>query len=400
VYKRQGGGDAGGGSTGSKTLAALTLTSFEAAGSNCASGGSRIDAGLDANTNDFLDGAEISSSQYVCNGSLDVVGSADVTHLVALTPEAVGANCSAGGSTITVGQDVNRNGILDSGEVASSRYACLSTADTSGTTPLSFLMAVSVEPVGAHCTYGGNKVSSGRDTDADHVLDIAEITSTQYNCNSSATDGANWVKVTSASVAAQSNQGYLLDSASPVTLTLPASPQVGDIVQVSGVGTGAWTIAQNAGQSIVTKEIVPGLNPAGVNWVAQTTPPLYWRSIASSSDGSKLAAVASNSTIYTSNDYGITWTSQSSGIKDWTGIASSADGSKLAAVASSSAIYTSNDYGVTWAPQASGAHSWTSITSSSDGSKLAAAAYDFGGGRIFTSSDYGVTWDAHESNRG
>jgi hypothetical protein len=42
-----------------------------------------------------------------------------------------------------------------------------------------------------------------------------------------------------------------------VTITLPASPAVGDIIQVNGIGAGGWTIAQNAGQFIVVQNI-PG----------------------------------------------------------------------------------------------------------------------------------------------
>ena len=73
--------------------------------------------------------------------------------------------------------------------------------------------------------------------------------------------GIAWVNVTSASVQAVSNAGYMAnDGATLVTITLPASPNVGDIIQVNGVGSGGWTIAQNAGQSIVIQSI-PGSAP-------------------------------------------------------------------------------------------------------------------------------------------
>jgi hypothetical protein len=54
----------------------------------------------------------------------------------------------------------------------------------------------------------------------------------------------------------------MADSSSQVTITLPAPSAlaVGDIIQVNGVGSGGWTIAQNAGQSIVIQSI-PGSAP-------------------------------------------------------------------------------------------------------------------------------------------
>ena len=87
----------------------------------------------------------------------------------------------------------------------------------------------------------------------------------------------------------------------------------------------------------------------------------------------------------------MTWTERTSaGQKSWQSIASSSDGTKLAATISGGYIVTSTDSGVTWIDQeASGQRSWQSITSSSDGSKLAAVAY---GDYIYThNSNIAVT---------
>jgi hypothetical protein len=46
------------------------------------------------------------------------------------------------------------------------------------------------------------------------------------------------------------NNGYIANSASLVTLTLPAVAAVGSIVRATGMNTGGWAIAQNAGQTI------------------------------------------------------------------------------------------------------------------------------------------------------
>jgi len=46
------------------------------------------------------------------------------------------------------------------------------------------------------------------------------------------------------------NNGYVADSGSLVTLTLPATAVFGSVIQVAGKGAGLWSIAQNSGQVI------------------------------------------------------------------------------------------------------------------------------------------------------
>ena len=67
-----------------------------------------------------------------------------------------------------------------------------------------------------------------------------------------------------------------------------------------------------------------------------------WRSITSSSDGTKLAAVVYNGNIWTSTDSGETWTEDTSvgSTQQWMGITSSSDGRKLAATESNGNIWT------------------------------------------------------------
>jgi hypothetical protein len=58
------------GTNGTNGLNALIKTITEPAGSNCANGGTKIETGLDANSNGVLDASEVNASQtkYVCNG--------------------------------------------------------------------------------------------------------------------------------------------------------------------------------------------------------------------------------------------------------------------------------------------------------------------------------------------
>ncbi|MBF0518160.1 MAG: hypothetical protein HQK92_00365 [Nitrospirae bacterium] len=124
---------------------------------------------------------------------------------------------------------------------------------------------------------------------------------------------------------------------------------------------------------------------SGANWDNRTgAGRRRWSSIASSSDGIKLAAGAIiNSYIYTSTDSGATWDNRTgAGRRRWFSITSSSDGAKLAAVVNSGYIYTSTNSGVSWTAQTSaGSKNWYSIASSSDGSKIAAVPF---GGYIYT----------------
>jgi hypothetical protein len=71
----------------------------------------------------------------------------------------------------------------------------------------------------------------------------------------------------------------------------------------------------------------------------------------------------------------------------WTSITSSADGTKLAAVVSGGSIYTSADSGATWTEQtAAGSREWQSIASSADGTRLAVGVY---GGPIYLATTEG-----------
>jgi hypothetical protein len=122
-----------------------------------------------------------------------------------------------------------------------------------------------------------------------------------------------------------------------------------------------------------------------------------WQVIASSSDGSKVAAVVNSGYIYTSTDYGVTWSQKTnSGYRFWYSLASSSDGTKLAAGVTAGYIYTSTDGGGTWTQQtSSGSRHWYSIASSSDGTKLAATNSN---GYIYTSTDGGGTWTQQTSS--
>lgn len=59
-----------------------------------------------------------------------------------------------------------------------------------------------------------------------------------------------WTTVTGTSQALAVNNGYVMNNAGVVTGTLPATAVVGDRIEIAGLGSGGWAIAQNSGQLV------------------------------------------------------------------------------------------------------------------------------------------------------
>jgi hypothetical protein len=366
------GADGTTGANGTSGVAMLIRTTAEAAGSNCADGGTRIDSGPDTNGDGGLSAGETTSTQFVCNAANGTNG---FSTLVSMTNEPAGTNCAAGGKRIAAGTDVNGNGVLDASEVSTTSDVCNGVAGTTGangtngTNGLNSLIAIVAETAGPNCATGGNKITSGLDSNTNGVLDAGEVTSTRYQCDG-ATGAAGapfpWVD---APVDAQavSNTGYLADSSAMVSITLPASPAVGDTVRVSGVGSGGWTIAQQGSQSIITVGVP--LAPMGTQWT-QHGPTDSWRAIASSASGIKLAAIDQSHALYTSTDGGQTWTQQGTGFAFGAEIVSSADGNTLLATPyGTDSLLLSNDAGQNWYSFMS-VSDWRAIAMSADGNTI------------------------------
>jgi hypothetical protein len=192
-----------------------------------------------------------------------------------------------------------------------------------------------------------------------------------------------WLVQTGATVQAVSDTGYLLTNSQLVTVTLPFSPNIGDIVRISGAGVGGWEIAQNTNQSVLGNFF----NFTKSSWTLTSASVGTWYTIASSADGTKLLAAIYGGGIYFSPDSGVTWTETYSLSTSWHSVAGSSDGTKMVAVAYGGDIYTNSGSG--WSAISGSGANWTSVASSSDGSRLAATIY---GGAIYTSTNFGATW--------
>lgn len=145
---------------------------------------------------------------------------------------------------------------------------------------------------------------------------------------------------------------------------------------------------------------------SGITWARTSAPANYWLSVASSADGTHLAAVSQDNgagddsgAIYASIDSGFTWARTSAPTQNWVAVASSADGTRFVAAGGwDGLIYISTNSGADWAQSgAPESFYWTSIASSADGMKLITAQGLLGGyggapGTIYTSTNGGITW--------
>lgn len=237
-----------------------------------------------------------------------------------------------------------------------------------------------------------------------------------------------WTSVTTAT-AIQANQGYLANGTAPVVFTLPANPAVGDLVAITGVGSG-WRVAQGPGQWLSGTGFTPdqddwtalgvpntggwggasisgdgsrvllvdGVQPRlsldqGQTFTILTAFPIngFWGSCAMSADGKVMLVGATEASLdlYLSTDSGATWAIvPNMPKKSWWSMAASSDGTHLIATVGTG--YVSADKGATWKAITGAGVYPIAVACSADGSKMFAADYL---GSISRSLDGGVTWN-------
>lgn len=219
------------GNDGYNTLVATTTVT---AGTQCPTGGVKLEFGLDINNNGLLDANEITSSltKYVCNGTdgatgpqgpiglTGAIGAAGATGPqgpIGLTgptgPQGpigltgpggatgpAGANGATGpqgpigltgptgpqGPIGLTGATGAQGPIGLTGATGPQGPAGLTgSVGANGTNGLNALIKTTTEPAGANCTNGGTKIETGLDANSNGVLENSEVNSaqTQYVCN-------------------------------------------------------------------------------------------------------------------------------------------------------------------------------------------------------------------------
>ncbi|HSY17300.1 MAG TPA: hypothetical protein VK815_03160 [Candidatus Acidoferrales bacterium] len=178
-----------------------------------------------------------------------------------------------------------------------------------------------------------------------------------------------WIPVSGTATQAVADAGYLMLNPKLSTVTLPSAPFTGDIVRVSGAGSGGWLVAVNAGQSILG-------NFASLRNAYPVSPPSTdnnsYTGVAVTADGIRMYAVGAITGVYGSSDSGKNFAQISSASlgTSFNSVACSANG-KIVYIAPSGSgiIQLSTDGGVHFNPF-SGSGNWQGISCSADGSKL------------------------------
>ncbi len=115
------------GETGTQGASSLISLATEPAGDNCEKGGFKITVGIDTNGNGTLDADEITGTAYACNGD---TGDSGLSFLINTSEEPAGDNCQFGGFKIEAGLDENENGTLDEAEITQTDYLCNGVSST------------------------------------------------------------------------------------------------------------------------------------------------------------------------------------------------------------------------------------------------------------------------------
>jgi len=238
-------------------------------------------------------------------------------------------------------------------------------------------------------------------------LQTGAPTNLYWSSLASSADGSHWVAVASSgdftvsggSIYTSTNSGVtwsLTSAPTNLNWTSVASSADGRILAatygtISSTNDSAGNYFENCDGSVLVS------TNAGLTWAPTSAPGArYWRAMASSSDGVRLAAAAGyyrqasgvNYLIYTSTNSGATWLQTTAPIGCWQAIASSTDGSKLIAVDDglNNMSCTSTDGGATWMFSVN-VWEFDSIASSADGTQLIGGGPGFG-----TSTDAGAGW--------
>jgi ELWxxDGT repeat protein len=128
--------------------------------------------------------------------------------------------CTEGGADIFIGNDRNKNGILEESEVTSTTRLCHGKEGLSGpqgaTGPNGFsgvnsiIDTEEVELGNLTCYYGGLLIKSGLDNNSNNVLDVEEIIDEEFLCNGQiGSDGINGTKGAPALVEKSNPPAYL-----------------------------------------------------------------------------------------------------------------------------------------------------------------------------------------------
>ena len=276
------------GTNGTNGKNTLIKTTIESAGANCAAGGTKVEVGLDANSNGVLDSGEVNATltKYICNGAVGATGSTGAQGPIGLTGPAgatgaqgiqgvagtAGANGTNGLSAYQVWLNLGNTGTqADFIASLTGPQGIAGTNGNNGTNGVdgkNTIVNTTTETAGANCTNGGTKIEVGLDANSNGVLDSGEENSslTKYVCNginSNQSGNSNTLdsNITN-SVLLNSNQSYTVPNGKSARISqlLPNNSlsQVADfIISINGNNTyvGGVFVTTTGGAPIYINQI-------------------------------------------------------------------------------------------------------------------------------------------------
>lgn len=364
----------------------------ESAGSNCPSGGARIDSGIDGNNNGVLDGAEVTSTAYVCNGA---AGAGLGWTALSTGPVQAQANQgyvadSSGGAVVltlpaspAVGDVVRVVGAGQGGwRVAQNAGQWIDTAHLGAD-------ALALASVGVDWLAVGPFASGLRATDVATSAD-GQVLLVSYGSSSDglllSRDGGTSFRALNAEVALIK---YAATAVSPDGMRLVAAQ--GGITGTFVIGTtGAYYTSADG----------------GVSWQLGTALAGAWSAVAMAGDGRRLLMAdlgtsAAGGRLYLSDDFGTSWTAVGP-TQPWRRVVMSADGLRIFALSwgqslADQKMFHSDDGGQTWTEKLAGGF-WMDVALSADGRVVLAGEYaPANAGRLMVSADGGATWTERAS---
>jgi len=116
------------------------------------------------------------------------------------------------------------------------------------------------------------------------------------------------------------------------------------VIALSADGT-KWVVARPFNGTGTSPAPIYTTTNSGDSWTLTCAPSNNWNSVAMSSDGNKIVAVAGSSglpsLIYTSTNFGVNWTAANVPSTNWISVASSVDGNQLVAAVRGGGIWIS-----------------------------------------------------------
>ena len=277
----RGGGSGRGGCN--RTSRSWGRTDIEPAGANCASGGVRIQSGLDRNANDILDDSEVRLTSYTCNGAAGAsAGTGSAGPAGPAGPAGIPGTAGMPGTAGTPGTPGAPGTIGPAGPTgATGAVGTPGTPGTpglagpsgtpgapgaSGTPGLTSLVRTTPEAAGANCAAGGQLVQAGLDANSNGALDVGEVQSSVYACNGVA--GVPGVPGATGTPGATGATGAI-GAAGPAglnSLIRTAPEPAGANCAAGGWGAASLIEADNAGSAFNPQIAVDGSGNALAVW--------------------------------------------------------------------------------------------------------------------------------------